>query len=126
MQIGVDLNSESIRILDHAVIQATPDTFHPIGGDDAGLLHPARIIIIQNLTNADLAISDVESPAYPDAWKYVVAARQALVLDCSANKTTNGGSFCYSKGTRFSAANIPTVIAPSTGAIYLTAIYAME
>ena len=125
MQVGIELNSEPIRVLDHAVIQANPVLFMTIGRAGNGLRHPARMILVQNFTNADLAISDQTSPDYPASWKYVVAARQGIILDCTTNKTSVGGSFCYPKGTVFSAATIPALAAPTTGAVYLSAIYAM-
>ena len=124
MEVGIRLESEPIRILDNT--DFVPDVFTTIGGAGNGLTHPAHMIIIQNLTDADIAISDQTSPDYPTSMKYVIAARQGIVLDCTTNKTNMGGSFCYAQGTIFSAANLPNLVGPSTGSVYLSAIYAME
>lgn len=123
MQIGIQIASEPIKTLDWS--NFTEDAFRVIG-DEEGISHPAHIIIIQNLTNVDLLISDSDSPVWPDSAKYVIAARQGLVIDCTTNRTSRGGSFCYREKTRFYAANLPDEVGPSSGAIWLSSIYALE
>ena len=117
MQVSIDLKSEVIQYVTAAnIVAAGPGVFITLGF----LKFPSRILMIQNLTDADLFISDSFAPIPANA-KFVIAARQSIVIDCTANRTAQGGSFCYPKGTRFSVAQNGT---PSTGEIYLSSFYA--
>lgn len=99
MQIGINFKTEPIREVGSAGIAA--GSFTPIGMGIPGtdrIDHPARMVLIQNFTNADLFISDETSPVWPDDIKFAIAARQSIILDCTSNRTDMSGSFCYEIG----------------------------
>jgi hypothetical protein len=124
MQIGINLKTEPIRDVGAAAIVA--GSFTPINRGLPGtdrFDHPARMVLIQNFTNADVFVSDETSPVWPDDIKFAIAARQSIILDCTSNRTDMSGSFCYAEGTRFSVTQLG---APTTGSVYLTVFYAAE
>lgn len=120
MQVSIDLKTESIQIISAVdIVAAGPGVFSTIGTLD----HPSRIILLQNFTDADLFISDSPYPNAAEDVKFAIASRQSIIIDCTTNRTENGGSFCYPKGTRFSVLELGT---PSTGELYLSSFYAGE
>jgi len=122
MQVSIDLKTEPIRQVTAATIAAlAPGTFATIDITRPVLEHPARLVMIQNLTDADLFISDSPYPTGPFDIKFALMARQSIIIDCTTNRTDVGGSLCYAQGTKFSVTQLGT---PTTGAIYLTSFYA--
>jgi hypothetical protein len=99
---------EPLRSLDFSLIT---NTYMGIGTE---LDNPARIIRIQNLTDALLFISN---DGIND--KMAFAPNSFLLLDITANKTQDSG--CYlAEGTRFYVKEVNT---PTEGAVYVEVIY---
>jgi len=75
---------------------------------------PTRMVIIQNFTDADLMFS-----ATGNTDHIPIRANSSMVLDGTANKTTDTGFF-FIAGTTFHVKRIET---PTKGTVYITAIY---
>lgn len=92
--------------------------FGSISGTYAGIgtaiTNPARIVLLQNFTDADLMISqDGVTDHYP------INASSSILLDVSSNQTHLQGGF-VSAGTRF---YVKTIGTPGSGSVYLTVFY---
>ncbi len=92
--------------------------FGSISGTYAGIgtaiTNPARIVLLQNFTDAPLMISqDGVTDHYP------INANSSILLDISSNQTHSMGGF-VSAGTRF---YVKTITAPGSGSVYLTVFY---
>ena len=104
-------------------IRLLPDTvrslaFGSIGaaymGIGTGLDHPARILFIQNLTDALLMFSfDGVTDHFP------LPASGYLLVDVTSNKTQSGGFF-IAEGQRL---YVKEISSPSTGSVYVTTFY---
>jgi len=111
--VSIRLLAEELRSLAHGSILA-PGTYMGIG--DA-LEHPARIVLIQNHTDAALMFSlDGLTDHFP------LAANTQFVLDVSSNKTQDGG-FYLAQGQRLYVTQID---APSSGSVYLSVFYGKD
>ena len=78
------------------------------------LAYPARMVIIQNLTDALLMFSfDGTNNHLP------LSAGDKLILDITANKTIEPGFFDAKGQTLY----VKQSAVPSTGSVYLTAFY---
>lgn len=96
--------------------------FGSISGTYAGigtaLTNPARIIMLQNNTDADLQISENGVDDH-----YIIPTKSGIILDLSANQSHSQG--CYkSAGTRFYVKQLSG--APTTGSIYLSVQYGLN
>ena len=86
-------------------------------GIGSAFSHPARMILIQNFTDADLQFSfDGITDHFP------MKAGASFILDVSANKTIDTGFF-FEEGTRVYVKEIDT---PTSGSVYLTVFYGSE
>ncbi len=108
MSLAIRMRPEVLRSL----------AFGSIGAGYAGvgtaLTKPARIIIIQNYTDAQLMFSlDGVDDHFP------LASNGQLVLDLSSNKTVDVGFF-MAEGDRLYVKNIGS---PTMGSVYFTALY---
>jgi hypothetical protein len=93
-------------------------SFGSIGAAYAGIGtaidNPARMILLQNLTDATLWFSfDGINDHFP------MATNVSLILDVTANKTFDQGFF-IAEGQRFYVKRLGT---PTSGAVYLTSFY---
>ncbi len=92
--------------------------FGSIGADYMGIgtsiENPARLIILQNFTDADLLFS---IDAIED--HFILKSYSSLTLDVTTNKTLEEGFF-FEKGTRFYVKESGT---PTVGTVYVTSIY---
>lgn len=92
--------------------------FGSISGTYAGigsaLSQPARMVLLQNFTDANLMISD---DGIQD--KFPLAAGSYIIFDFAANQVFNQGSF-VPLGTRY---YVKTIGAPGSGSVYLTYFY---
>lgn len=92
--------------------------FGSISGTYAGignaLTQPARLVLLQNLTDADVMISD---DGIND--KFPLPAKSGLVFDFAANQVYNQGGF-VPLGTRY---YVKTIGSPGSGSVYLTYFY---
>lgn len=83
-------------------------------GIGTSLANPARIIFVQNLTNATLLFSmDGVTDHFP------LAANAFLLLDVSTNKSISDGFF-IAAGTRF---YVKTSGSPTSGSVYVSVFY---
>lgn len=108
MSLAIRMRPEVLRSL----------AFGSIGAGYAGvgtaLTKPARIIIIQNYTDAQLMFSlDGVDDHFP------LASNGQLILDLSSNKTVDVGFF-MAEGDRLYVKNIGS---PTMGSVYFTALY---
>jgi len=79
--------------------------------------HPARMVLIQNFTDADLMFSfDGIEDHFP------VKFDSSFILDVSSNKTIDTGFF-IEQGSRLYVKEIDT---PTTGSVYFTVFYGEE
>ncbi len=84
-------------------------------GVGTALTHPARVIFIQNLTDALVQFSfDGVNDHFP------LPANGYIIEDITANKTSNGGAFFMAEGDRLYVKRIGT---PTTGTVYFTVFY---
>ena len=112
--LSIRLLAEPVRSLAHGSILG--------GGAYVGIGtaidHPARMILIQNFTDADLMCSlDGINDHFP------MLNYSHLILDITSNRTTEGGGFYLSEGQRL---YVTQITAPTTGSIYLTVFYGKE
>lgn len=109
MAMGIRATFEECRSIDHTAIGAA---FMSVG--DA-LKHPARMILCQNFTDADLMVSiDGVTDHVP------IRKNGGIVYDLSANKTLSDGLF-LSEGTQF---YVRQIIASTRGSFYISVVYA--
>jgi hypothetical protein len=119
MNSAIKLLPEPLRSVSHAVIHAAgPGVYTSISAADPAIDHPARIILLQNFTNADLMISmDGVNDHFP------IPNQGFVLLDVTSNKSTTGGIFCIAEGTRFFVKQLED---PTAGSLYLSVFYASE
>lgn len=119
MNKAIKLMPEHVRSVDAATIAgAGAGVYTSISIANPALDHPARMILLQNFTNADLMISmDGINEDYP------IASRSSIILDITTNRSSTGGIYCIAQGTRFYVTQLEV---PTTGSIYLTSFYASE
>ena len=104
---------EEVRTLAHGSILAA-GTYMGIGDAAA---YPARMILFQNHTDADLMFSlDGIVGNFP------LKAGVTFILDVSSNKSQDGG-FYLAKGERVYVTQID---APSSGSVYVTYFYGKD
>jgi len=110
---SIRLLAEEVRTLGWAVIPA-PGTYMGIG---TSINNPARMLLIQNFTDAALMLSfDGVTDHFP------MLHYSHIILDISSNKTREGG-FYLSEGQRLYVTQID---APTMGSIYLTVFYGRD
>ena len=108
MAIEVKVRIETLRSLAFGSIGAA------YMGVGTAISHPARMVLIQNLTDQNVLFSiDGVNDHFP------MSAYSALVLDVATNKTITDGFF-FEKGTRFYVKQ--TTGAASSGAVYIEII----
>ena len=112
------MGAQAIRLLFEPVQSLA---FGSISGTYMGigipLANPARMIFVQNLTDATLMFSiDGISDHFP------LPSEGFLLMDVTSNKTSTQG-FYISEGTRFYVKEIGT---PSTGSVYLSVMYGID
>ena len=121
--LGSSMNAkfESIRYLDWNFIVFN---WMRVGSP---LLYPARVVTIDNWTDADLMFSTVyyDLNQDPFAGEIAVAATSGKVFDVSANTYNNSinGQFAFPAGTQFWVRQIE---APNEKAVYISVIYGSE
>lgn len=82
------------------------------------LAHPARLIFIQNLTDALVMFSfDGVNDHFP------LPANGFLLEDITSNKTTKAGTFNIAEGDRL---YVKQSGVPTTGSVYFSVMYAQE
>lgn len=81
------------------------------------LLHGARLIILDNLTNDDLLISFDGTNDH-----MVLVSTSAKIIDFASNKVGPVGQLELSKGTQVYVKQLSG--APTAGSVYLSVIYA--
>jgi hypothetical protein len=102
---------EPVRSLDFGSISGT---YMSIG---SALANPARLILVQNGTDASLMYS---TDGIDDHFQ--LPAGGFLLLDITANKTVSQG-FYIAEGTTFYVKEIGT---PSMGTVYVTVVYGVD
>ena len=106
--ISVRFKAETCKTLAHGSIGAG---YSAVG---TALSHAARMIVIQNLTDASLYFSfDGVNDHIP------LASTSYLVLDISANKTVESGFF-MAEGDKL---YVKQIGAPTAGNVYFTSFY---
>ena len=81
------------------------------------LLHPIRIMLIQNLTDAAVMFSlDGINDHFP------LPLNGHLIVDITANKTTTSGFFLAESDRLY----VKRIGVPANGAVYFTAFYGKE
>lgn len=112
------MSAQSIRLLFEPVQSlASGSMSGSYMGIGLPLANPARMIFVQNLTDATLMFSlDGISDHFP------LPAEGFLLLDITANKARDQG-FYIAEGTRFYVKEIGT---PSTGSVYLSVMYGID
>ena len=112
MSLALKAMFEPVRPLGFAAIGAA------YVGVGTSLNFPARIILIQNMTDAILMFSfDGINDHFP------LLANAFLLVDLSSNKTLSTGYF-IAKGERLYVRDMGT--APTTGSVYFTTIYGID
>ena len=111
MAIEIKVKFEPVRSLAFGSIS---DIYMGVG---TATDHPARMILLQNFTDADLMLSfDGLEDHIPLKFD------SSFILDVSSNKTIDTGFF-IEKGTRLYVKEIDT---PATGNVYFTVFYGEE
>jgi hypothetical protein len=116
-QLAIRVATEVVRETTSATIHVDPTLWYAIGGVGAPFLHDARMVLVQNFTNADLWISDIPVDGFE---KFPIASRSYLLFDFASNRTDQGKSLSVAKGTQWYTSGIED---PTTGSIYLTVFY---
>ena len=112
MSLAIRMVPEAVRSLDGAAIGTV------YMGVGTALDNPARIIVIQNLTDAEVMFSfDGIDDHIP------LPTRGHIVLDISANKTIQTGFF-MAEGQRLSVKH--TGSQPTTGSVYFSSFYGTD
>lgn len=87
-------------------------------GIGTALENPARVVFLQNLTDATLMFSfDGVDDHFP------LPSFGFLLLDIASNKTGASQAFYVSEGTRFYVKELGT---PTSGSVYVTPFYGYE
>jgi hypothetical protein len=108
---SIRLKCEPLRYLAFGSIAAG------YAGIGTALLHPARMILVQNLTDALLMFSfDAVDDHFP------LAAGDKLILDITTNKSVVN-SFVWPEAQRL---YVRQVLVPTTGSVALTVFYGAE
>jgi len=120
MQTGIRLQAEPVRhVTSLAIHNAAPGVWLSIDVTEPTLLHPARIILFQNFTNADLMISmDGIHSHFP------IPAGGFLLLDVTSNRSDLGGGYYIAEGTRFYVMRLGAD--PTLGNLWMSVFYAAE
>lgn len=108
---AIRLTFEPVRSLDFSSISGS---YMGIG---SALANPARVLLVQNGTDASLMFS---ADGINDHFQ--LPAGGFLLLDITANKTVSQG-FYIAEGTSFYVREIGT---PSMGTVYVTVIYGID
>lgn len=116
-QLAIRVATEVVRETTSATIHAAPLEWHALGGAGAPFLHDARMVLIQNFTNADLWISDIPVNGFE---KFPIASRSYLLFDFASNRTDQGKSLSMAKGSQY---YVKVLEDPTAGSIYLTVFY---
>lgn len=112
MSLAIRLRLEPVRTLGFAAIAAG------YMGVGTALEHPARMIFIQNLTDALLMFSfDGVNDHFP------LSSNGYIVLDIATNQALEQGFF-LAQGDRLYVKEL--VGAPTTGSVYFTSFYGNE
>ena len=112
MSLAIKALFEPLRSLGFASVGAA------YVGVGTSLTHPARIIFIQNFTDAPLMFSfDGVNDHFP------IAAESFVLIDLSSNKTLDTGYF-IAKDSRLYVKELGA--APSSGSVYFTALYGLD
>jgi hypothetical protein len=111
MAVGIRLELEPLRSLGFASIGTA------YIGVSTPIDNPARLLLIQNFTDAVLMFSFNGIDDH-----FPVQKQAALVLDISANKTVSSGFF-IEQGSRLYVKEIDT---PSSGSVYFSVFYSAE
>lgn len=109
--------SEPLRTVGfEEIVDAAPD-YIPIG---TGLLNPARMIGIQNLTDAHLffSLNGVDD-------NFILPAGNSLFLDLCSDKTTQAGYYMASVG-QIVFVRCDDDAEPTMGSVYVTTFYAAQ
>jgi hypothetical protein len=107
--LAIRLLPETVRSLGFAGIGAA---YMGIGGV---FTNPIRILLITNLTDANLMFSMNGIDDH-----FPVAANGFLLLDVTSNKTINGGGFFIAEQTRIYVKDLDV---PTSGSVYVSAFY---
>ena len=119
MNNSIRVMCEPLRTVNNLVIHnAGAGVYVSIDAVSPAISHPARMILLQNLTNASLMISDDGVNA-----KWPISANTSMILDLTSNASTLNGGWYYPEGTRFYVAQIED---PTDGDLYLTVFYGSE
>lgn len=108
MNYAIRMNFEEIRELDQASIDAN---YTAIGGP---LENPARIILVQNLTDQALMFSTDGATDH-----FALPSMGFILLDAAANQTHGQGAF-FPKGM---SVYVTEIGAPTTGVVYVSVVY---
>ncbi len=109
--VGIRVAFEPLR---SAAFGSISGTYFGIGAEFS---HPLRMMIVENLTNATLVFSFDGVNDH-----FVLPADAPIIMDFSSNKTIANG-FYISEGERLYVKEVGT---PSSGSVYVSAIYAKE
>lgn len=107
--IAISTVPEPVRSLAFGAISGT------YAGIGTSITNPARIVLIQNFTDAALMISQNGVNDH-----YPINANSSILLDVSSNQAQGQGGF-VAAGTRFYAKQVSA--AATSGSIYLTVFY---
>lgn len=107
--LAIKLLPEPVYSLGFASISGT---YASVG---SGLLNPSRLLIFQNLTNANIMLS----------WDGVhdhmpLSANAAIIMDVMTNKSNQSGALSVQAGQKFYIKEIGT---PTSGTFYITSFY---
>jgi hypothetical protein len=110
--LAIRLEFEPLRSLAYTSISGT------YMGVGTALAHPARQILVQNLTDVLMTFS----------WDgihdhFVLPANGFLLLDITSNKTILHGGFFIAEGSRL---YVNTAGSPSTGGVYFSSMYGAD
>lgn len=109
MNLALRMQVEAVRTIDAGSIGAV---YSSVG---TGFTNPARLIHLQNLTNATLWFS------YNGVDDHFPLIEQSfLLLDVTSNKADPGGGYYLPAGQRLYVKRLQT---PTTGTVYLTVYY---
>lgn len=115
MSLDIRMKLDPVRSLAFGAIRDAAGAFIGIG---TSLDNPARLILIQNLTDQTLMFSfDGIDDHFP------LVRKSGLFEDIAANKTISTGFF-LAEGERLYVRYID--VAPTVGAVYLTTFYGVS
>ena len=114
MSLAVRLQVETVRSITAAAIAAAGIAYSGIG---TAMIHPIRMFLLQNLTDATLMFSfDGINGHFP------LPRNGYIVLDITTNKTQSTGFF-LAEGQRLYVTGIEV---PTAGAVYFTVFYGAD